>query len=250
MVSLFDTILYYPLFNGLILLYNNAAFGDLGIAIILLTLAIRILLFPLFYYGFKNQTLMQQVQPEIARIQELHKHDKEKQATAMMEAYKKYNVNPFSSIILIFCQLPILIALYQVFLNGFGDEALVGLYGFVVNPGHLNTSLLGLIDLKEKSVILVMLASILQYYQGVLSLGKKRAETQNDPAQRMAKTMIWVGPVLTVLVLGSLPAAVGLYWLTSSAFSIGQQWYINKSISKDYGETTNDSKTDVGTDGV
>ena len=246
---MFHTYLYQPLFNGLIYLYNTVAFGDLGVAIILLTLVIRILLFPLFYKGFKNQTLMQKIQPEIALLQETHKHDKEKMATAMMEVYKRYNVNPFSSIILILLQLPILIALYQVFLNEFGDEALKDLYAFVASPGHLNATFLNLIDLKGKSILLVILAAICQYEQGVLSLGGKTATSKNEPHQQMAKTMIWIGPVLTVLVLGSLPAAVGLYWLTSSIFSIGQQWYINKEINN-HGQTEGNSKTDVGAHGI
>lgn len=248
---MFHTYLYQPLFNGLIYLYNTIAFGDLGVAIILLTLAIRILLFPLFYKGFKNQTLMQQIQPEITRLQELHKHDKEKLAAAMMEVYKRHNVNPFSSIVLVLLQLPILIALYQVFLNGFGNDALKDLYAFIANPGQLHSTFLGLIDLKEKSILLVILAAICQYEQGVLSLGGKAAAAKNEPHQQMARTMVWIGPVLTVLVLGSLPAAVGLYWLTSSIFSIGQQWYINKGLAKkDYGETTDNSKTDAGTHGI
>ncbi len=165
----------------------------------------------------------------------------------MMEVYKRYNVNPFSSIFLILLQLPILIALYQVFLNGFGDQALTDLYAFVTNPGHLNATFLGLIDLTRKSIILVILAAICQYYQGVLSLGGRAIMSKNEPHQQMAKTMVWIGPVLTVVVLGSLPAAVGLYWLTSSIFSIGQQWYINKEI---HGKTEGGSQTNAGVDGV
>jgi YidC/Oxa1 family membrane protein insertase len=249
MSSIFHTILYQPLFNGLVYFYTTIAFNDLGVAIIVLTIVIRILLFPLFYKGFKNQTIMQRIQPEIKRLQETHKHDKEKMATAMMEVYERHHVNPFSSILLILLQLPILIALYQVFLNGFGDQALTDLYPFVQNPGHLNATLFHLIDLKGKSILLVILAAVCQYYQGVLSLGVRKGDEQKEPHQQMAKTMVWIGPILTVVVLGALPAAVGLYWFISSLFSIGQQWYINKSID-DHGETTSNHKTTISADGV
>lgn len=230
MKALFHTFLYQPLFNALILLY--LASGDLGIAIIGLTLVIRVLLFPLFYKMFRNQTLMQKIQPEIARLQELHKNDKELQVKAVMALYKEHNVNPFSSFLLIFIQLPILIALYRVFLYGFTDGALVDLYGFVTHPQIIGSTFLGLIDLKQKSIALVAIGAIAQYYQGILSL-PRRTEGQDESMLRMSKTMIWVGPLLTILVLSSLPGAVALYWLTSSLFSIGQQWYINRKI---YGE--------------
>lgn len=225
MSSLFHTFLYQPLFNGLIVLYNTVAFSDLGVAIVVLTVIIRVILYPLFYKSFKNQAVMQKIQPELQKIQHEHKANKEKQAQAMMDLYRRHNVNPFSSFLLLFAQLPILIALYQVFLKGFADEALVDLYTFVTNPGHINTMSLGLIDLGERSIVIVALAAIVQYYQGVLSVPKQEGQGQN-----IARKMVFVGPVLTVIVLAAMPAAVGVYWFTASAFSIVQQLLINKKI--------------------
>ncbi|MDO8585221.1 MAG: YidC/Oxa1 family membrane protein insertase [bacterium] len=230
MSSLFHSIFYQPLFNGLVFFYNTIAFRDVGLAIILLTIAIRFILFPLFYKSFKNQAIMQKIQPELKKIQHEHKENKERQAQAMMELYRQHNVNPFSSFLLLFAQLPVLIALYQVFLKGFADTALVDLYAFIANPGHMNTVSLGLIDLGKRSILIVVLAAIVQYYQGLASVPK-----QDGSAQDIARKMVFLGPVLTVMVLFTLPAAVGLYWLTASVFSLVQQIYINKSV---YGSNT------------
>lgn len=234
MSSLFHAFLYQPLFNGLILFYNTVAFADLGIAIVLLTVLIRLILYPLFYKSFKNQAVMQKIQPELQKIQHEHKENKEKQAQALMELYRRHNVNPFSSFFLLFVQLPVLIALYQVFLKGFADAALADLYTFVANPGHINTLSVGLIDLGQRSIVIVVLAAIVQYYQGVLSVPKNEGQQQN-----IARKMVFVGPVLTVLVLAAMPAAVGVYWLTASAFSVVQQLLINKKI---YGSAPQSNK--------
>ncbi|MBI2406333.1 MAG: membrane protein insertase YidC [Candidatus Harrisonbacteria bacterium] len=241
MSSLFHTFLYQPLFNTLVFFYNTIAFQDLGVAIILLTITIRFLLFPLFYKGFKNQTIMQKIQPELRKIQHEHKENKERQAQAMMDLYRQHNINPFSSFFLLFLQLPILIALYQVFLKGFADVALADLYGFVANPGHLNVLSLGLIDLGKRSILIVVLAAIAQYYQGRLSLPADRQglPKQDGAANDVARKMVYVGPVLTVVVLTALPSAVGLYWLTASAFSLVQQIYINRVI---YGDNSRDNE--------
>ncbi len=239
MSSLFHSIFYQPLFNGLVFFYNTIAFRDVGLAIVLLTIAIRFILFPLFYKSFKNQAIMQKIQPELQKIQHEHKENKEKQAQAMMELYRQHNVNPFSSFLLLFVQLPVLIALYRVFLKGFADVALVDLYTFVANPGHMNTVSLGLIDLGKRSILIVVLAAIVQYYQGRASLpaGRHGVPKQGGSlpagrqgAQDMARKMVLLGPALTVMVLFTLPAAVGLYWLTASAFSLVQQIYINKIV--------------------
>src|SRR3989338_3426985 len=131
MSGLFNTILYQPLFNALVFLYKYVAFEDLGVAIILLTLVIRLVLYPLFYKSFKNQTLMQRLQGQIRKIQHDHKDNKEKQAQALMALYREHKVNPFSGLIMIIIQLPVLITLYQLFLNGFTPESMSNLYSFL-----------------------------------------------------------------------------------------------------------------------
>lgn len=240
MGSFFNIILHQPLFNALVFFYNTIAFQDLGVAIIALTVMVRVILYPLFYKSFKNQTLMQKIQPHIQKIQHDHKGDREKQAQALMELYRHHNVNPFSGILLILVQLPILIVLYRLFLIGITPEAFANLYPFITPPAEINHTLLGLIDLQTKSIVIVVLAAVLQYFQGKLALPK--GNNDQSPAAKVGKSMIFVGPILTVLVLVNLPSAVGVYWLASSAFSIGQQIIVNKQLSKNETGITGENK--------
>lgn len=241
MASLFNTILYQPLFNSLVFLYQYVAFEDLGLAIILLTIIIRFILFPLFYKSFKSQTLMQKLHPEIQKIQHSHKDNREKQAQALMELYRVNKVNPFSSFLMILVQLPILIALYRLFLEGFSPESFNNLYSFIAKPEHLNSSFLGLVDLSSKNMIIVLLAAVVQYFQGKLSLPKvdKNQGQEMMPASKIGRQMVIIGPILTFVILRGLPSAIGVYWLTTSIFSIFQQIYINKQV---YGNDNRNNK--------
>ncbi len=210
MAAIFNTIIYQPILWVLIFLYQNASFGDLGIAIVLLTILIRLILLPLFYKGAKDQTVLQRLQPHIKKIQLDHKDDKEKQARAMMELYKTNKVNPFSGFLLLLLQLPVFIALFEIFTKGINSSTFT------------NQTFFGL-DLVQKSLILAICAALLQYLQGRLAIPNGKMET----AQRV---MMFVGPLVTILVLGNLPAALGLYWSVSNLFSLGQQVYINKKL--------------------
>ncbi len=219
MSELFNKILYQPLFNVLVFLYQYL--GDLGVAIIILTVLIRVVLFPLFYKGAKDQAIMQRLAPKIKEIQTNHKNNREEQAKALMGLYREHKVNPLSSFLLILVQLPILIALYQVFMKG------------LVGPDFLDLNFLGLIDLSKKSAIIVGLAAVAQYFQGKLSIIKSEKLFKDlTPMERMGRQMIYLGPILTIIFLYffNLPSAVGLYWLTTSLFSVIQQIIINKRL--------------------
>lgn len=219
MSELFHKILYQPLFDVLVFLYQYL--GDLGVAIIVLTVLIRVVLFPLFYKGAKDQAIMQRLAPKIREIQANHKNNREEQAKALMGLYREHRVNPLSSFLLILVQLPILIALYQIFMKG------------LVGPDFLDLNFLGLIDLKEKSAIIVGLAAAAQYFQGKLAIIKSEKPFKDlTPIERMGHQMVYLGPILTVIFLYffNLPSAVGLYWLTTSLFSVIQQIIINKRL--------------------
>ena len=187
MSELFNKILYQPLFNVLVFLYQYL--GDLGVAIIILTVLIRVVLFPLFYKGAKDQAIMQRLAPKIKEIQTNHKNNREEQAKALMGLYREHKVNPLSSFLLILVQLPILIALYQVFMKG------------LVGPDFLDLNFLGLIDLSKKSAIIVGLAAVAQYFQGKLSIISQKRKTFKDltPMERMGRQMIYLGPILTII---------------------------------------------------
>jgi len=227
MKTAFHYLLIDPLIVLLVFLYNHIAFQDLGVAIILLTLLVRLVLYPLFYKSLKQQAALRVIQPHIKRIQEEHRDNREAQGKALLALYKEHQVNPFSSFGLILIQLPILIALYQVFLNP---------------PAALNPSFFDLINLNERSIIIVGIAAIGQYILGVLSMGKS-----DDPAAKMMRNMVVIGPLITVAVLYTLPSAVGLYWITTTLFSIAQQLYINKKFNL-HGTPANHTSKIIGTD--
>ena len=118
LVDIFNITLYRPLFNLLVLFYNWLPWQDFGIAIILLTIVIRVILYPISVKALNSQLTLQKLQPKLQEIQKKYKNDKEKQAKATLDLYKKEKVNPFGWILLALIQLPILIALYSVFWNG------------------------------------------------------------------------------------------------------------------------------------
>ena len=228
---MFQTIFNIPLFNALIFIYNTIAFQDLGLAIIFLTLLIRIVFLPLFYKSAKNQVLIQRLQPELNKIQHDHKDNKEKQAQAMMDLYKKHNINPLSGFLMLLIQLPVLIAIYQVFLHGFSPEVFDRLYSFIPKPNEFHANLLGLLDLQKPSILMVSLSAIAQYLQGYLTLPRVEKGKVLSTAEAITKQMVYLGPVITVVILVNLPAAIGLYWLVTSVFSVVQQIYINKTLN-------------------
>lgn len=230
MIALFNELFYRPLFNGLILLYENATFGDLGIAIVLLTVIVRTLLYPLFHKSARNQRIMQMIQPQIKKIQVQHKDDREKQAAALLEVYKTHRVNPFSGFLLLLVQIPVLFALYQVFFKGLAAGSFDALYSFVARPAELNFNFLGLINLHEASMLMVAFAAIAQYVQGWLALPPQKKGEELGAQEKIAKQMVFLAPAITLVILFKLPSAIALYWLTSSLFSIAQQLVVNKSL--------------------
>lgn len=220
---MFNTIIYQPILQTLIFIYQKIAFNDLGLAIIILTLLLRLILFPIFHKGAKNQAQMASIQPEIKKIQQELKNNKEEQAKALMAIYKKHNFNPFSGILMLLVQLPIFFALFKIFSKEISQS--------VFN----NTFFLGLVDLHKNNLTIALLASILQYWQGKLSI--PTVQVTNDKANTsgsmadFGKMMIYIGPAMTLVVLIKLPSALGLYWVVSTIFSVGQQIYINKKLN-------------------
>ena len=220
---MFDALFFQPILALLTFIYQRVAFYDLGIAIIGLTLVIRVVLLPFFYKSAKDQALMRKLQPYVDEIKQKHKHDREKQGQALMTLYREHKLNPFSSFFVIIVQLPIFFALFKLFRNS----------EFLIETFH-NTTLIGLVSLGETSIILTVAAGALQYVQGILSIGKskeKKQPTQKEPLKQFGKTMIYVAPALTFFILINLPAALALYWVASTLFSVGQQIIINRKLA-------------------
>jgi len=233
LINFFNITLYHPLFNSLVLLYNYLPGHDFGLAIILLTIIIRIILYPVSVKALKSQKTLQALQPKIQEIQNKYKNNKEQLAKETLSLYRQEKINPFSGLFLALVQLPILIALYTVFWKGLNPSELTNLYSFVSNPGQINAIFLGIIDLSKANFILAILAGILQFFQTKMLIPKSEPGTAkaSDMAQIMQKQMVYFFPFLTVFILMSLPSAIGLYWIVSGIFSIIQQYFILKKIT-------------------
>ncbi len=229
MKYLYYLLLRNPLLNILVFFYNTIAAHDLGLAIIFLTVLIRIILFPLFQSITRHQLVMQELQPKLEKIKIDHKDNPENQVKATMDLFKEHKVNPFSGLFLTLIQLPILLALYSIFRHVFDADIFTNLYSFVGNPGTLNHSLLGLINLQNPSILLVGLAAVLQYIQTRLLLPKPQPGVDSSAAQ-MGKMMTYIGPIFIFFIFSRLPSALSLYLVTTTLFSIAQQTFINRKL--------------------
>jgi YidC/Oxa1 family membrane protein insertase len=186
---------------------------------------------------------MARLQPHIKKIQLDHKDNREEQAKRLIALYREHRLNPLSGFLLLLIQLPVLIAIYQIFLREITTEVFGSL------------SFLGILNLGERSLVLAVLAATLQYFQTKISLpkqNKNQAEGGLAAMAQMGRTMVIVGPVFTFFILVNFPAALGLYWTTSVLFSLGQQVIINKKLPKTEHDRkhTGDNKKHAGADGL
>jgi len=247
-MNIFHLIFYQPLLNILILFYQYLPGRDFGLAIVFLTILIKLLLYPITSQSLKSQKSLDGFQSKIREIQEKYKDSKEEQSKAMMEFYQKEKINPFSGCLPLLIQLPILIALYQVTQKGLVAEEMVNLYSFVSQPGEINPYFLGILNLTQPNLILAFLAGILQFIQtkmGAPQTSKTGKTAQGEPrpsgrkeiplnkfSQMMQKQMLYLFPFITFLFLLRLPSAVGLYWLMLTLLTIVQQYLIFKPYTK------------------
>jgi YidC/Oxa1 family membrane protein insertase len=189
------------------------------------------LLAPLAVKSVKSQKELQEIQPKIKELQNKYKNDKERQAKELLEIYKTKKINPFGGIILLFIQLPILIALYSVFRNGLDSGELVNLYGFISNPGDINTFFLNVIDLSKPNLWIAIIAGISQYLQTKTLMPKQKISDLGKNAEftkMMQFQTTYFLPIFTVIILLNLPSALGLYWIVGGLFSTIQQYFILK----------------------
>jgi YidC/Oxa1 family membrane protein insertase len=238
--QLFTVILYQPLFNGLIGLYQ--LIPDMGVAIILLTIAIKFLLFRPSLSALKAQQANLAIQPKLKALQAKFKNNREELGRQLMAFYKEHRVSPLSSLWPVLLQLPILIALYQVFIAGLQTDpethALVAkqvdhLYGGLkaaFATKAVDTTFFGLELAAKGNILLAVLAGALQFWQSKMLIAPKPAVSgpgAKDEAIAAATTrqMTYFLPVLTVVFGYQFPAGLALYWVVSTAFSVAQQYY-------------------------
>ena len=238
MSYLYHTLLYKPLFNLLVFFYNIVPGHDMALAIILLTIVIKLILLPLSLQATRSQKALQDLQPKMQEIKERYKDNKEKQAQALMELYKKEKVNPLSSCFPLLIQFPFLIAVFQVFRNGFRPESLDLLYSFIHRPETLNPYTWGGIDLSHPVVAFAVLAGIAQYWQTKMLSSQKPPIKSPDAKDEsitaiMNKQMTFMMPIFTVFIGLSFPGGLTLYWLTTTLLMIVQQQFMFKKAKEE-----------------
>lgn len=237
MSNLFNTYLYEPILNLLVFLYNIIPGGDLGVAIIVLTILIKIALLPLSKQAIKSQKALQDLQPKIEEIKKKYVNNKEEMGRAMMNMYKENKVNPFSSCLPLLIQLPFFFAVFKVFKGGLNEQALNLIYPFIERPQMVNNFMFGLIDLSRPSAFLAVLAGGAQFWQ-VKMMSTKKAEVKAAGVQdenimaAMNKQMLYFMPALTVFIGLTLPGGLSLYWFVFTMLTVLQQLYIFKKDGK------------------
>jgi YidC/Oxa1 family membrane protein insertase len=251
---MYQTFFYQPILNLVIFLYNIIPGHDLGVAIILLTIIIKTVLYPLSRQSLKSQKSLQDLQPKIEDIKARYKDDKEKMSRAMMDLYKTNKVNPFSSCLPLLIQLPFLIAVFRVFQNGFNGEQLNLLYPFIQRPEVINYISFGFLNLAEKNYVIAILAGIAQFWQTKMMVAKQApiksagAKDENMLAV-MNKQMTYMMPIFTIFIAWSFPAGLGLYWLVTTILTGLQQMILfkkNKSSKTEHLEKKDGEKVVEG----
>jgi YidC/Oxa1 family membrane protein insertase len=236
--TIWHTFFFDPVYNGLIFFVNHVPGGDVGIAIILTTFVVKVILLPLSIKAVKTQKVIKDIDPKIKEIKS-KVTDPQEQARAIMELYKESGINPFASILLMFIQIPIIIALYLAVSNG-GGVPLPGvntalLYSFVPQPETITMFFLGFLNIAEKSLPLAILAGITQFIHGQLSFPKLPARDPNAPAsmkedfgRNIQLQMKYVMPILIAVVAYTISAAIALYFVVSSITGILQELALKK----------------------
>ncbi len=229
--NIWDTVLYGPLLNALTFLVSIIPGGDVGIAVIILTLFVKTVLFPLSQRSIESQIKMNLLAPELKKIKNSGV-SKEEQAKQTFELYKHHKTNPFSGCFLVLIQIPIIFALYYVFLRGINLESGL-LYSFIHAPEHINMLFLGILDIGQKSLVLAILAGVSQYFQAFLMPKpvvpeKTVGSFQENFTKSMQTQMKYIFPFIVAFIAYSVSGAVALYWITSNIFAIGQQIYANR----------------------
>lgn len=233
MKTIWETIIYEPIYNLLVFTAQNITIKDIGLAVIFVTILIRVVLYPLSKKSTISQYKMKDVQPKIDAIKKLGL-SKEEEAKKTMEIYKESKVNPFSGCLFLLIQLPILFALYFVFIHGINQPE--HLYSFLSIDG-LHDMFLGIIDITKPYLPLAILAGLSQSVQAFLMpkpatpSEDQKMSFQHQFAKSMSIQTRFVLPVIIIIIANQLAAAVSIYWVTANIFSIVQDFYLKRKLN-------------------
>lgn len=238
---MFTKILVQPLFNLLMLIYAVVPGHDFGVAVIIMTVLVRLALWPVLASQLRSQKKLQDLAPEVARVRKQAKGDKQLESKLLMELYKEKEVNPFASLIPLLVQLPLFLALFVVLRDVVktGEVAkliyeplkhLPAIKDVLAHPETFKPTLFGIINLAKPSWVLAILAGVAQYFQTVQLLPKASSD---DPQAKVMANTSKIFPILTIVVGLRLPSALALYWAVASAVAIIQQHLeLNKDVEE------------------
>jgi len=236
---MFETILIKPLYNAFIYLIGVMPGGNVGFAIIVMTILIRAVFYPAFSASIKTQMGMAAVQAELDEINEKYKDDSNERAKQTMQLYKDRKIRPFAGLIALLVQIPIFIALYYAFFReGLPHIATNLLYPYVHAPVQVNLNFLGVLNLlAPHNIVLGVLVGVLQYLVVRLSTNRSNSVQKRplaaDKAQALAmqqNLMLYAMPALYAVITYSLPAAAGLYFTVTNLISLGQEGLIRREL--------------------
>ena len=232
--SAFHAVIYDPIYNAVAFFVGVIPTHDIGIAIILVTIVVRVIIFPLSGRAIKAQMAMKKIAPQVEQIKNKYKDNKEAQGKAIFALYRERGVHPFASIGLVLIQFPVLIGLYWVFYaGGFPNVNPALLYSFVHVPTSVNMEFLGLVDMSKRSIIIGVLAALTQFIYTRLSMGPRQKALEATPVEAslsgdMAKSFDlqarYMLPLLIGVIAYTIPSAAPLYWVTSNIFMIIQEY--------------------------
>ncbi|HVU75466.1 MAG TPA: YidC/Oxa1 family membrane protein insertase [Candidatus Paceibacterota bacterium] len=235
--SVFHAVVYNPIYNGLVFFVGHLPTHDVGIAVVIVTVIVRAILFPLSRTAIKTQIKMKEIAPEVEEIKKKYKTSEE-QGRATLALYKERGVRPFAGFFLTLIQLPILLGLYWVFARG-GlpaiNEAI--LYPFVHIPAAVNMEFLGLIDMSKPSILLGILAGIAQFFYTRLSMGPRgqlsatEATLSSDMAKSFDLQARYMLPAMVAVFGVFIASAAPLYWLAGNIFMICQELFTGRRFN-------------------
>ncbi|MFA5997779.1 MAG: YidC/Oxa1 family membrane protein insertase [Candidatus Paceibacterota bacterium] len=234
--TFFHAVFYNPIYNALVALVALVPGGDVGVAVIILTIVIRLVLLPFSLSAARTQRSMKVLEPKIKELKEKHKGDKEKEAIETLALYREARVNPFASILMVFIQIPVLLALYWVFYNEpFSTINVARLYALTPVPDFISLEFLGIISVAGKSIILALLAGLSQFLQAHMALSgtmKPSAEggMQNDFQRVMGMQLKYVFPFLIGAISYTTSGAIALYFITTNLAGSVQEWHVRRTI--------------------
>ena len=223
--TFFHTVFYDPIYNALVALVALVPGSDVGVAVIIITIIIRIVLLPSSLSAARTQRAMKILEPRIKEVKERHKGDKEKEALETLALYKEAQVNPFASILTVFIQIPVLLALYWVFYyEPFSTVSAINaarLYSFTPMPQTVSLEFLGIISVASKSLFLAALAGLTQFIQAHMALSgtmkpSNDGSMQGNFQKMMGMQLKYVFPFLIAIISYTTSGAIALYFITTN----------------------------------